>query len=201
MIEREAKFELDLEALVPRLDGVGPVVRQDGPVKAVLEATYYDTHDYRLLGSGVTLRRRTGGHDAGWHLKLPVATGHREEVTAPLGEAGEPAPDALLDRVRDRVGDEPLLPVARITTTRYSYRLLDTTDTQLATLVDDHVTAETAGRHVSRDAWRELEVELEPATDESLLGTVSEALQTAGVRPSRWPSKLRRVLGAHLPLS
>lgn len=200
MIEREAKFELELDALVPRLDGVGPVTRQEGPVKAVLEATYYDTHDYRLLGSGITLRRRTGGGDAGWHLKLPVATGHREELAAPLGDAGEPAPESLLDRVRDRLGDDPLLPVARITTTRYSYELLDAADTPLATLVDDHVTAETAGRHVSRDAWRELEVELAPATDESLLDTVSEALRAAGVQPSRWPSKLRRVLGAHLPL-
>ena len=38
----------------------------------MLEAVYYDTPNLRLLAEGVTLRRRTGGEDAGWHLKLPV---------------------------------------------------------------------------------------------------------------------------------
>ncbi|MEU6646117.1 CYTH domain-containing protein [Saccharomonospora sp. NPDC046836] len=199
MIEREVKFELALDQPVPRLDGVGPVARQAEPVKAVLEATYFDTHDYRLLSSGVTLRRRTGGHDAGWHLKVPHASGHREEVTAPLGHATEPVPQALLERVHDRTGDDTLLPVARITTTRYSYELLSRDDSPLATLVDDHVTAETAGERVGRHAWRELEVELTAGADDSLLTVISDALRSVGVQPSTWPSKLRRVLGDQLP--
>lgn len=37
-----------------------------------LDAQYYDTESLDLLASRVTLRRRTGGHDAGWHLKLPA---------------------------------------------------------------------------------------------------------------------------------
>lgn len=37
-----------------------------------LDAQYYDTESLDLLSSRVTLRRRTGGHDAGWHLKLPA---------------------------------------------------------------------------------------------------------------------------------
>jgi hypothetical protein len=36
----------------------------------LLEAVYYDAPDLRQLFEGVTLRRRTGGEDAGWHLKL-----------------------------------------------------------------------------------------------------------------------------------
>ncbi|MDT0377580.1 hypothetical protein RM572_02170 [Streptomyces sp. DSM 42041] len=28
--------------------------------------------DGRLVADGMTLRRRTGGDDEGWHLKLPV---------------------------------------------------------------------------------------------------------------------------------
>ncbi|PXY19466.1 CYTH domain-containing protein [Prauserella muralis] len=198
MIEREVKFELELDQPVPRLDGVGPVVRQDEPVKAVLEATYFDTAGYRLIGSGVTLRRRTGGTDAGWHLKLPHESGHREEVTEPLGSSGESVPESLLARVRDRVEGD-LLPVARIRTTRYSYALLGTDDRPLATLVDDHVAAEAAGEQPSPTAWRELEVELAEGTDDAVLDQISQALRAAGVRPSRWPSKLRRVLGDHLP--
>ncbi|PXY24908.1 hypothetical protein BAY59_22885 [Prauserella coralliicola] len=199
MIEREAKFELDLDLPVPRLDGVGPVARQGDPVKSVLEATYYDARDYRLLGSGVTLRRRTGGSDAGWHLKLPRPDGHREEVAEPLGGPASAVPPSLAERVRDRLGDETLVPVARITTTRYSYSLLDADDRPLATLVDDHVTAEAAGTGTGLDSWRELEVELAGSAEESLLGLVTEALTRVGVRPSRWPSKLRRVLGDRLP--
>lgn len=198
MIEREVKFELELDQPVPRLDGVGPVARQDDPVKAVLEATYFDTPGYRLIGSGVTLRRRTGGLDEGWHLKLPHASGHREEVTEPLGPPGEPVPPTLLERVRDRVEGE-LLPVARIRTTRYSYTLLGTDDRPLATLVDDHVTADTSGDQPSPNAWRELEVELSEGAEDSVLDQLSQALRAAGVRPSRWPSKLRRALGEHPP--
>ncbi len=37
-----------------------------------LTAVYYDTDDFRLARSRVTLRRRTGGNDSGWHLKLPA---------------------------------------------------------------------------------------------------------------------------------
>lgn len=32
MIEREVKFELDLGPPAPRLDGAGPVVRQNDPL-------------------------------------------------------------------------------------------------------------------------------------------------------------------------
>lgn len=198
MIEREVKFELELGQPVPRLDGVGPVARQADPVRSVLEATYFDSQDYRLLGAGITLRRRTGGHDAGWHLKLPHSSGHREEVAESLGQPGEAVPERLLDRVRGQVGEE-LLPVARIRTTRYSYSLLDAGDRPIATLTDDHVTAETSGERTGPDAWRELEVELSEETDDGVLDDITQALRAYGVQPSRWPSKLRRVLGEHLP--
>ena len=42
------------------------------PTRFDLSATYYDTADLRLLQSKLTLRRRVGGDDAGWHLKLPA---------------------------------------------------------------------------------------------------------------------------------
>jgi hypothetical protein len=43
-----------------------------GPEYQRLEAVYFDTSDLRMLQSGVTLRRREGGLDEGWHLKLPA---------------------------------------------------------------------------------------------------------------------------------
>lgn len=58
---------------------------------AELDAVYYDTQDLRLAADSLTLRRRTGGDDAGWHLKFPVATGIRDEIRAPCPRTS-PAP-------------------------------------------------------------------------------------------------------------
>ncbi|WP_199433281.1 CYTH domain-containing protein [Qaidamihabitans albus] len=193
MIERELKFELDLDRPVPRLDGVGPVARQGDPVKSALEATYFDTADHRLTEAGITVRRRTGGHDAGWHLKLPRPDGHREEVQEPLGQSTETVPQALREHVRDRIGDRELTPIARIRSTRYAYPLLDAENRPLATLTDDHVTAE-ADEAIGIDTWREIEVELEDTTGDDVLHVLADALEHAGVRPAPWPSKLRRAL-------
>ncbi|CAM5658801.1 hypothetical protein SMICM304S_11390 [Streptomyces microflavus] len=52
-----------------------------------LDAVYYDTADLRLAADSLTLRRRTGGADEGWHLKFPVATGIRDELHEPLADA------------------------------------------------------------------------------------------------------------------
>jgi inorganic triphosphatase YgiF len=42
-----------------------------GLEEQTLEAVYYDTKDLRLARAGVTVRRRPGADDAGWHLTLP----------------------------------------------------------------------------------------------------------------------------------
>ncbi|MGT2464242.1 CYTH domain-containing protein [Sinomonas atrocyanea] len=44
---------------------------------------YFDTADLALAAHGMTLRRRTGGTDAGWHLKIALGPGRREEVRDP----------------------------------------------------------------------------------------------------------------------
>ena len=58
------------------VDGAGPVAEGE-PQHQQLAATYFDTADLRLAAAGLTLRRRTGGDDAGWHLKVPAAGGDR----------------------------------------------------------------------------------------------------------------------------
>ena len=68
--------------------GVAAVSQQG---EQLLDAVYYDTADLRLIGAGITLRRRTGGQDAGWHLKFPVGADTREEIRLPLtGPGGNP---------------------------------------------------------------------------------------------------------------
>ena len=70
-------FELPpLTELMAGTDGrrdreIAPVVEGE-PVRQRLAATYFDTADLRLAAAGLTLRRRTGGEDAGWHLKVPA---------------------------------------------------------------------------------------------------------------------------------
>ena len=76
--ETERKYDLDaggsaaLDA-VQAMTGTAGVAACSRPGEQLLDAVYYDTADLRLMRAGVTLRRRTGGEDAGWHLKLPQA--------------------------------------------------------------------------------------------------------------------------------
>ena len=63
--EVERKYELAGGGDPPGLAGAGGVAEETEGTPVVLEAIYYDTDDLRLLGDGVTLRRRSGGEDAG----------------------------------------------------------------------------------------------------------------------------------------
>src|SRR6478609_9988498 len=98
--EVESKYEADGAFDVPSLVALFGTARgtKDAPaddgtpwaegeaVEHQLSATYYDTAELDLLAAGTTLRRRTGGNDAGWHLKVPVSKGSRREVRVDLVE-------------------------------------------------------------------------------------------------------------------
>jgi CHAD domain-containing protein len=84
---------LDALTSMTGVAGVAAVSQQD---ELILDAVYYDTDDLRLIRAGVTLRRRAGGRDAGWHLKLPAGADARDEIRLPLAApaarpAGKPA--------------------------------------------------------------------------------------------------------------
>src|SRR3954462_568837 len=104
--------------------GVAPFVEGE-PVRQRLEATYFDTADLRLASAGLTLRRRTGGDDAGWHLKVPAGSDTRSEVRLPLEAAAETVPTSLQQMVWARSSGAALLPVAEIVTDRTVRRLVD----------------------------------------------------------------------------
>jgi CHAD domain-containing protein len=217
-LEVERKYDVPPTAAVPDLSGLPGVDRLAAPVTHTLQATYFDTADLRLRSAGVTLRRRRGGDDAGWHLKLPAGA-DREEIrvakvggadTAPdvvaspdsgeapdIGESGGPddgPPAALLALVRARVRDQRLAPVAELSTTRTVHRLLAADGTPLAELADDVVSGQPlpdgSGPPLS---WREWEVELLQG-DRSLLDDAQRVLLEAGATGSRSASKVGRVL-------
>ena len=69
--ETERKYEAPSGMKLPDADRLFDLAVGSSD-EAELDATYFDTADLRLARSGVTLSRRAGGDEAGWHLKLPV---------------------------------------------------------------------------------------------------------------------------------
>ena len=201
-VEVERKFEADETFVLPDLTGAGGIAAVGDPEEQSLEATYYDTPDLRLLRSRVTLRRRTGGADAGWHVKLPRADGARRELPQPLGRAARTAPRAVVAPILGLLGTTAAEPVATLSTRRVVHRLLDEEGRVLAEVADDAVVgtafATAPGEPATVTSWREVEVELVDG-DEALLEAVAERLAAAGARPSAVPSKLGRVLDGRLP--
>jgi CHAD domain-containing protein len=201
-VEVERKYDVDAGFVLPDPSGLAGagVATVDEPVEHALEAVYHDTADLRLARARITLRRRTGGSDAGWHLKLPGDDGARTELHEPLGRAVENPPRALLDTVRGILRGAPTRPVATLRNSRVVRILRDAEGRALAEIADDTVTASASGPDGAAElqAWREVEVELVDG-DESLLAPVGEWLVEAGARPSGSASKLARVLSSRLP--
>ena len=163
----------------------------------LLDAIYYDTADLRLIRAGITLRRRTGGEDAGWHLKLPAGADTRDEIRLPLTSADGAVPEELAALVRAYTRGAALAPVVRIQTRRRVLRLADGAGQALAEIAADHVSAEPAGRSAAT-AWDEIEAELVTGGP-ALLTAIDQQLRRAGARTAATTTKLQRALAGRLP--
>lgn len=194
-LEIETKYDVDEHAILPALHELPGVDRVEQPVELALEAVYFDTAGLHLAQNKVTLRRRTGGEDDGWHIKLPAARG-RMEIQHPLGRAVRKVPIQVVRAVRVHVRDHELLPVVTLATRRIVHRLVDAEGEVLAEVADDHVTATVAGEEPQ--TWREWEVELVGGSPE-LLEAAEPVLREAGAHPASGPSKLARALGDRVP--
>jgi len=210
-LEVERKFDVLESTVSPSFEGIAAVARVQTLPTQSLDATYFDTPAHDLARNRVTLRRRTGGHDAGWHLKLPSGPDARTEIRAPLdtpdAAPADTVPADLRDVVLAIVRDRPLAPVARITTERESRVLYGADGAALAEFSNDHVIAWSVGSvgpdgAPEQQEWREWELELSEnaATggdaDAELLNRLSGRLFDAGAVPAGHGSKLARVLGA-----
>jgi hypothetical protein len=201
-LEIEQKFDVDAGFERPSFAGLTGV-SEAAPVVHHLSATYFDTADWRLAASKITLRRRTGGTDEGWHLKLPEGSGARREVHAPLGTAERQVPEVLAARVAEVTGGQPLGPIATLNTERTVVTLRGGDGRVVAEVADDLVTARrlppggeptSEGRPAGPELrWREVEVEV-PTADPSLQRAAADVLLAAGARPAGHGSKLARVL-------
>jgi CHAD domain-containing protein len=195
--EVERKYDASEATYLPEWPELVEFGSPAGPDDEVLRATYFDTEDLRLLRAGLTLRHRTGGEDAGWHLKLPAGPDARDEVRLAAGapRKGSPPPAQLRALTRSVTRGAVLAPVATITTARRRWRWTDESGRAVLEVVDDRVTAQRTGAGAAPEAWRELEVELGVDADPALLDRLDHVLADAGVRRSGSTSKLGRVLG------
>jgi len=220
-LEIEQKFDVDPDFKLPDFAGVNArlgegagEVTAAAPVLHLLSATYFDTADGRLVAGKITLRRRIGGADEGWHLKLPggpqpqadarlpAGVSSRVEVHAPLdtaatGDDGASAPvvpERLAARVAKVTGGLPLNPIATLDTERTVVTLNGHDGRPLAEIADDAVTA----RRVPSGEplrWREIEVEV-PTSAPDLQRAAANLLFAAGARPAGHGSKLARLLNS-----
>ena len=198
MLEVERKYDVGEHDALPDLASLPGVDRVGPPEDEALDAVYFDTAGLALASRGITLRRRTGGHDDGWHLKLPVAVGERQEFTVRLGKNPESVPQRLRRLVQVHTRDQDVIPVARLNTRRTTQRLFASDGTALADFSDDRVDSRTLLDPPAHASWREWEIELIDGPKRLLKGA-DALLAGTGHHPSALPSKLARGLGDHYP--
>lgn len=124
-LEVEQKYAATPATALPKLGKLAHVAAVSGPVIHQLSAVYFDTPDLRLLREKITLRRRVGGKDAGWHIKLPGSAG-RLEFQAPLDQkdatqAQVPAEFRLL--LAGIIRDLEVVPIAQVDNERHEWIL------------------------------------------------------------------------------
>lgn len=197
--EVERKYDVDPTTPLPDWSAIPGVTHISDAEARALDAHYLDTADATLARASVAVRRRTGGPDAGWHVKGPRQGDGRIELGWPLGEGPQDqVPDAVAQAIAEWTTD-PLLPLARIENSRTAY-LLSGPGGVIAEFVDDRVRA-TDLREGTRREWREWEMELGPAAPaddagrQAFFASVEQAVFAAGGRPAASGSKLARALG------
>lgn len=197
-VEVERKFDVADLDVVPDLTSIPGVggIRSTGDL--ALDAVYFDTPALDLAAQGITLRRRAGGKDAGWHLKLPLSSDKRYEVREPLEDEPDTVPLRLRLLVLAHTRNRELIPVAHLKTRRSPVKILAPDGTVLAEFSDDRVQSTALLEPVESSAWREWELELVDGSSK-LLAAVAVAFEALGHRPAKYPSKLARALSTRYP--
>lgn len=187
-VEVERKYEVTVDAVLPH-DFAAAGLRADPSETHRLEARYFDTAGGALAQQRVAVRRRRGGKDEGWHMKRKGDGGNRE-LLWPLTDE---IPRSLRDEIA-RLTDQPILPLADLSTSRTVLRLRDASGAEVVEIADDRVLAVHHETGIRR-AWREWEAELMPGADPAVLDAVEVELRGAGAEPSPNPAKIARASG------
>ncbi|MDF0529945.1 CYTH and CHAD domain-containing protein [Tsukamurella sp. 8F] len=199
-LEIETKYEVDDAVAAPDLTNVPGVASTSTDEVFHLNATYFDTEALDLASRRITLRRRLGGKDDGWHLKLPAGD-ERREVTVPLlAEDGsllgaDDVPAELATRVLVYTRLRPLVPIAIVENERHTTYAHAPDGEALGELADDHVHTISLLPGGDEKTWREWEFEV-PDTDggRATAVAVGRALKAAGAHEAHSASKLARAI-------
>lgn len=197
--EVERKYAVDEHTPLPGADAFSGLGLSAGEsVVSELEARYFDTPGGALAAGRVAVRRRSGGKDAGWHLKERGDEGVRE-LQWPLSDAPPPGLSEEIERrfgatfAGAGAGRGAVAPIARLRTTRVTVLLRDAGGTAVVELADDRVdgTNELSG---GSETWREWEAELMEGADPAWLDRVEPVLAAAGARRVHGTSKIQRTM-------
>jgi len=198
---REVERKLRVHGMfdLPDLVELGVATRIETDEPFTLDAVYHDTPTLSLFRWGITLRRRVGGHDEGWHMKLPVKGmdgSARDEMRLPLdaGQVGS-VPAGFVGVIAPLLREQSLIPLVTLSTRRSPSRMFGADGIERLELVDDTVSVLRDGVVVS--VFRELEIECLDADDAAaleMLDRAVDALVAAGAEPSS-VSKAASALG------
>lgn len=202
-LEIERKYDVEAGTPLPAWTNIRLIASVGEAEPRELDARYLDTAGRDLARSGIALRRRSGGPDEGWHVKISTLEGKRE-VRWPLDadplDTDPVVPEAILAALA-QLSPGPFLPIARIRNSRTAYSLRDAAGNEVAEFVDDRVRAVNIATG-GQDEWREWEVELGPAAPVDAIGReiffaeVDAAVAAVGGNFSASGSKLGRALSA-----
>lgn len=160
-----------------------------------MSAVYYDTNNLNLLRWGITLRRREGGGDDGWHLKIPASGEARERDEIRIERPDTNVPFELASIISPLLRRQELVPMAEVRTERTPFVVSGPEGTDLVEVVDDRVTVGQP-RSANHSTFREAEVELLQYTKAAYdaADTLRSQLTSAGATPSS-VSKAAQTLG------
>jgi inorganic triphosphatase YgiF len=201
-VEVERKYDVGVDIALPDWTALPGVSAIGAAEPRQLDARYVDTADLALARARVAVRRREGGPDEGWHVKISAPDGRHEwhwplEIAPPPTDAGELTVPAEVAQAIERWASGPFSPLARIRNARTAYALLDGAGGLVAEVVDDRVSATATRRGDAVTTWREWEVELGPAAPadaDAFFASVDRLVEAAGGRPAASDSKLARAI-------
>lgn len=194
-LEREIKLAVSDDFVLPPLTDPGGDVFAGPDETLELQATYFDTADYRLSRAGASVRAR----DDGWTVKLPVGMDGdalvrgEHAIEGPIDRA-EPPADAL-DLVRALTRGSTVQPVAVLRTVRHRVRLRSGDAREVGEVVDDLVEVRPPGSSDVTESFREIEVELPETASDSHRAVVLARLREAGAGAADPTPKIVRALG------
>jgi inorganic triphosphatase YgiF len=197
VVEIERKFEVDDATRVPDFSDFAGCSTASSPHLESLTAVYFDTSDFALAKRAIVVRRRSGGNDAGWHVKLREDEEQRRELHWPLESSGgevDTIPEQLLTAAGIPESSASLHPIAVLRTERMRRTFRDDGGNEIGEFCEDQVRAERVVGRPYSTAWREWELEAS-GQGHQFLAQWASSLLDVGATPARYEAKLVRALG------